>query len=485
MFDRRDFLKTSALAGAGVLLPEGFSTAPNRIVEENRRPGTTHWQLYSISQQGEVEGYASATSVNAGESIQFHVRSTEPSFRIQIFRLGWYGGLGGRAMTEQLELPGLLHSLPSMEPGTGMVECTWPPSLSLTIPGHWISGGYLAKLTAPVSRKEKWIPFIVREDGRRSDFLFQSSVTTSHAYNNWGGKSLYEFNSSNAQPASKISLNRPYVRGSGSGDFVHRWEYNMIRFLEREGYDVRYLTNIDTHARPWLLQTARAFLSVGHDEYWSWQMREHVTMARDSGIHLGFFSANTCYWKIRFEPGFDGTPERTIVAYKERAYTADPMRDDPRSITNTWRHHPTGLPEERLIGVMYVDSQIDGDIVVTEPDHWVYGATGLRYGERLPGLLGYEVDRVFGQGPEGVEVVARSPYVRTDNGATGWSDMTCYRAPSGAYVFATGSIQWSWGLDAFNDGRRTSRHHPAAEQITRNVLDRFSRSSGRRRAARS
>ena len=472
---RRDFLKASSLAGITLFIPRFAlgSSLSNRIREENARPGTIFWQLKSISHEREIEGYASATSVNAGEPIRFHVHTSEPAFTLQIFRLGWYGGLGGRAMTEEITLPGLSQAMPPPDPLTGLVDCNWQPSHTMTIPSDWVSGGYLAKVIAPQSGKMNWIPFIVREDDRPSDLLFQSSVTTNQAYNNWGGKSLYGFNSTDAVQATKISFNRPYIRGSGAGDFVLRWEYNMIRFLEREGYDVRYTTNVDTHARPWQLMTSKAFLSVGHDEYWTWEMRENVTAARDRGIHLGFFSANTCYWKIRLEPGLDGSPDRTIVAYKESALAHDPLRANPRSVTNTWRNAPTTMPEESLIGVMYIDSQIDGDIVVTNPTHWVFANTGLRSGDRLLGLLGYEVDRIFGGGPPGVELLARSPYTRTDRPESGYSDMTVYRAAGGAQVFATGSIQWSWGLDAFNDGRRPSLENPAAQQITRNVLNRF------------
>lgn len=486
MLDRRDFLKVSALSSGALVLPPLELTGSNRIVEENSRPGTDRWRLYSQASNREVEGFASATSVNVGETIRFYVHSNEPSFRLQIFRLGWYGGLGGRAMGEAIELPGLVQDVPPFDPITGMAECHWQPSHSFEIPHDWVSGGYLAKLSAPISRKERWIPFVVRDDSRFSDLLFQSSVTTGHAYNNWGGKSLYAFNSTGSSQAVKVSMNRPHARGGGAGDFVSRWEYNMIRFLEREGFDVRYMTNVDTHANPWMLATARAFLSVGHDEYWSWEMRDHVTAARDRGVHLGFFSANTCYWKIRFEPDADGQPHRTIVAYKESAMAQDPLRYEPRKVTNTWRHEPTSLPEEELIGVQYVDDQIDGDIVVADASHWAFRDTGLRSGDRLPGLLGYEVDRTFGRSPPGIEILARSPYVRQDNGVQGFSEMTFYSTPGGAGVFATGSIQWSWGVDDYSSEARPSRRNPAAEQVTRNVLRRFTEPPpwGRRRAVR-
>lgn len=468
---RRQFLKTSGIAAAALSIP-GLASASNPIAAENARPGTDRWQLKATARNREIEGYGSATSVNRGESISFFVNTPEPSFKIQIFRLGWYGGLGGRAVTTEISLPGLSQPTPSPAPDTGLIECAWQPSHTVTVPDDWVSGAYLAKLTAVTSEKQNYVTFIVRDDERSSDLLFQSSVTTNQAYNNWGGKSLYQFNST-GPVARKVSFARPYERGAGAGDFVDRWEYNMLRFLEREGYDVRYVTNIDTHARPQLLSTAKAFLSVGHDEYWSWEMRENVTAARDRGIHIGFFSANVCYWKIRFENGRDGAPYRTIVGYKEQALAEDPFASDPRRVTNTWRHAPTSFPEESLIGVMYVDSQIDADIVISNPGHWVFGGTGLRAGDRLPGLLGYEVDRIFGNGPPGVELLARSPYTRGDNAVTGFSDMTVYTAPGGAVVFATGSIQWSWGLDDYNDGRRTTRRNASAEQITRNVLRRF------------
>jgi hypothetical protein len=317
----------------------------------------------------------------------------------------------------------------------------------------------------------------VRDDARTSDLLFQNSVTTWQAYNAWGGKSLYGFNSTGPQ-ATKVSFNRPYTLMSGPSEFLFRWEYPMVRWLEREGYDVTYTTNIDTHARPQTLVNHRAFLSVGHDEYWTWEMRENVERARDSGVDLGFFSANTCYWQIRLEPDMFGKPHRTIVGYKETALSSDPILADGNPgndhlATTRWRDIPVLRPEEQLIGVMYTATPVDGDIVIANASHWAFAATGLSNGDRLPGLLGYEVDRMQGFGPAGVVLLAESPFVTTDDFESGLSHMTIYRAASGAWVFATGSIQWSWGLDDFNSSARGSRLNPSAQQITRNILGRF------------
>lgn len=440
----------------------------NVITDENARLGTDRWKLRSAS--SEIAGYASSTSVAAGETIRFFVSTADPSFTIEIFRMGWYGGMGGRRVTDAVEVGGGLQEVPQPD-SDGRIACRWRESHAQTIPLEWVSGVYLAKLTAIPSDKQSYVMFVVR-DRRAADLVFQSAVTTFQAYNEWGGKSLYPFNSTGA-PAKKVSFDRPYATSWGTGDFLFRWEYNMVRFLEREGYDVTYTTNIDTHARPETLRRAKAFLSVGHDEYWSWEMREHVETARDAGVHLAFFSANTCYWQIRLED--DG---RTIVAHKETALATDPLARDglfvnDHLVTTKWRDVPVSRPEEALLGVMFIETRIDGDIVVDDASHWVFAGTGLRRGDRLQGLLGYEVDAVHHiDSPPGLVRLAHSPYVNA-NGETGYSDMTIHTTSRGVLVFATGTIQWSWGLDDFGHPDRVARQSEAAKQITRNVLDRM------------
>jgi hypothetical protein len=217
-------------------------------------------------------------------------------------------------------------------------------------------------------------------------------------------------------------------------------------------------------------------------------MRNHVEIARNSGTHLAFFSANTCYWQIRFEDNL-----RTMVSHKETALATDPIAADGNPLndhltTTLWRNVPVSRAEEALIGVMYVASPVDGDIVIDNPAHWVFANTNLQRGDRLVGLLGYEVDAITGAAsPPNRERLAHSPY-ETDDGETGFSDMTLYTMPNGTLVFATGSIQWSWGLDAFGPSSRGNRVSPAAQQITRNVLDRMiatSASAPKRRSVRS
>jgi hypothetical protein len=385
--------------------------------------------------------------------------------------MGWYGGAGARLVKEGIVLPGMRQVMPTPDPATGLIECNWQPSYMLqtesTQLGDWLSGIYLVKLTAQPSGKQSYIIFVVREDDRPSDFLFQSSVTTWQAYNSWGGKSTYPSNSVGEQWARKVSFNRPYARsqqprgrsGTGAGEFltassVHPtvpvspagWEYNMVRWLEREGYDVSYSTDIDTHRNPRLHVGHKVWLSVGHDEYWTNEMRRNVEAARDEGLSLAFFSS----------------------ALLEDPYALDADRTNDHLVTGQWREPPVNRPEHRLLGVMYETVPVDGDIIVVLQTHPLFAGVALPPDGRIHGLLGYEADRIFPQGPERLTVLAHSPI---DGESTRFSDMTLYQAASGAWVFAAGTIQWSWGLDDYNaPGLRTSRLSPAAQQITRNIL---------------
>jgi len=365
-----------------------------------------------------------------------------------------------------------------------MAECPWTDPYAFTVPANWVSGIYLAELAGDQSGKQRYIVFVVRNDNRSSDFMFQNSVTTSEAYNAWGGKSLYTSNSSNHVAAVKVSFNRPYDDGLGTGKLLS-YELNMLGFLESKGYDVAYSTDVDTHedaTRPVpQLPLHRAFLSVGHDEYWSWEMRQNVTRARDLGVNLGFFGADECSWQIRFEPSpLDGAPDRTEVGYKESARN-DPDAANPATyylVTTKWAlphgnvNPIPGDPEASLVGEMYNPYQpATGDILIGDTSNWVFANSGLKAGDKLVGLLGYEVDEMAPSSPPQTFRLTHSPYVAM-NGSTQYGDMTLYQAGSGAWVFAAGSIYWDQGLGNFSPWA-FPHTDPGAIQITSNVLNKF------------
>jgi hypothetical protein len=297
----------------------GMAAASSVTQVENAKPGTSDWRLTNVSLSREIEGYASLTSVNRGGQISLFVNTSSPTYTLEIFRLGWYGGLGGRRITQPMQFAGIQQTIPSPDATTGKVECNWTNPYTFTVPVNddWPSGAYVAKLTESAGGKQRYILFVVRDDSRASDYLFQVAVNTYQAYNPWGGKSLYAFNST-GPAAVEVSFERPYAEifgDDGSGAFVEGWEYNMTRFLEREGYDVSYVTDVDVHSNPSLLLSHHAHLIVGHNEYWSWEMRQALTAARDNGIGIGNFAGDTMFWQMRYQPSTIGSrANRTMVA---------------------------------------------------------------------------------------------------------------------------------------------------------------------------
>jgi len=270
----------------------------------------------------------------------------------------------------------------------------------------------------------------------------QDAVTTWQAYNLWGGYSLYEgrtgSSSSDFEHRSRVvSFDRPYSTGAGSGDFLGN-EFPLISLVESLGLDVTYWTDVDLHERAAQLPRHKALLTLGHDEYWSREMRTGAEQARDGGVNLAFFGANAVFRKIRFEPSHLA-PNRHEIDYKSAR--EDPMYGvNNKDVTVDWRLPPISEPESTLIGDFYDCNPVKADMIVGDPTSWVFAGTGLDKGDRLKSLVGPEYDRFDPTGPKNVQVMARSPV--NCHGRSSYSDMTYYTAPSGAGVWASGTNWW-------------------------------------------
>jgi hypothetical protein len=492
-----------ALALVALMLPTLFlpvlpgrayaATDTNPVVTENLLPGTSQWQLSRPADDAhqQIKGYASAVSVNLGETIDFFVTvNPAQTYSIDIYRFGYYQGLGGRLVQHVDGLSGVQQPTCPTDSTTGMISCSWSLGYRLTVPTTWTSGLFLAKLTN-AKGFQNYVLFTVRDDSRVSDLLYQQSVSTYQAYNNYPddtpsgssipatGKSLYDYNSSTTrtslgtQRAVKVSYDRPYA-DDGSAQFLE-FESYFVRWMEQSGYDVTYSTNVDTDLNGARLRSHHGFLSVGHDEYWSKAMFDSAVAARDNGVGLGFFSGNSVYWQIRFESSATGQPDRVQVCYKDA--TLDPVKDS--TITMRWRDAQVSRPEQQLMGGMSVGMQPDGvppaNYVVTNSSNWVYAGTGLADGDKIPGIVGYEADRyVNGQTAPTVAAgtymaLSSSPFTTTNN-TTEYQQSLVYQAPSGAWVFAAGTIEWAWGL--YNDSEQAYAD-PRIQQMTANLLNRF------------
>jgi hypothetical protein len=467
----------------------------NIIQQENLLPGTTSWQLTKPTPEDDtnhtfdkgIEGYASLTSARAGNTVNFAVSTTASSFNADIYRLGWYQGNGARLMRSITNIPGKSYPVPALNSRTGLVAANWPAAFSVTLPSNWVTGMYLVKLT-DANMQQSYIPFTVKST-RNTDFVFIHSVNTDEAYNVWGGASLYGdyTHTLPAGRAFKVSFDRPFFQNNGAGNLL-TWEYPTIRWLEKNGYSIGYISDVDVDVSSTVLQGHRGVLIVGHGEYWSGPMRGHLQAAINSGVNLGSFSANGIFWQIRYEPSSTGVPDRVVVCYKDASL--DPLYNKNNNrVTVNFRSPPINMPEQTLLGSMYDSyfAESDGQgfpWVVNNASSWVFAGTGLHNGDSLPGLVGYEFDTFFtgypapativgADGVNGVEILAASPV--TDVYTTqGTANSTLYTAQSGARVFNAGTIQWAWGLDGYSPSPTyPNLVSPAAQQITANILHNF------------
>jgi DNA-binding beta-propeller fold protein YncE len=449
--------------GGGRAWPQGRPAGyASPIAAENALPGEPTWGM-GADAAGPLQVYLDRVSARAGDPLAVQVSSDAPhAVRWVLYRFGWYGGAGARRVAQGG--PAQVGPQPAcpMEAGTGMVRCAWSPAFQLTVPADAVSGYFAVK----VIRDDGWAAFapLVVVDGRPADLLVQAEVNTWQAYNAWGGESLYEDGSRTLPDGlgSRVSFDRPYGGALGLGLSL-RYEIPFARFLERAGYDVSYTTDLDVAGGGAAhLLRAGAFLSVGHGEYWSGEVRDAVERARDAGMPLLFFGANTGYWKVRHEaPGTAGAP-RVFTCWKR---SSDPVSGPGR--TGRYRDAPIDRPENALLGEMYESWLVQRfRLVVADAASWIYAGTGLRDGDVLPLLAASEYDARFDNGlePADLHVVASLPVVDA-YGVPGEGVSAYHRAGSGALVFAAGTIEWSVGVDRASDA-----WDPRVERMTANVI---------------
>jgi hypothetical protein len=464
----------------------------NEIACENTKAGnpSSEWQI-SGSGSSSLQGFATDISVNRGSTIGFKVKATT-SYRLDIYRMGYYGGAGARKVATVSRPAPPTQPACQKQTSTGLIDCgNWAETASWGVPSTAVSGIYFAKLVSGSAASH--IVFIVRDDASRSDLFFQTSDTTWQAYNDYGGNSLYE--GSPAGRAYKVSYNRPFdTNAETPEDFVWNAEYPMVRFLEANGYDVSYTTGVDTERLGDLIKRHKTFLSVGHDEYWSGGQRANVEAARAAGVNLAFFSGNESFWKTRWEDSIAGTSTtyRTLVTYKETHANA---KIDPNTAwTGTWRDPrfsppgDGGRPENGLTGTMFMvnccttDMEVDG--VDGQMRFWRNTrVANLNSGQSTTlgsGILGYEWDESPDNGFQPAGLIRLSTTTRSgvdylqDYGSTyapgtATHHLTMYRAPSGALVFGAGTVQWAWGLDNNHSGG-SGTSDTAVRQATVNLF---------------
>jgi hypothetical protein len=475
------------------------SGAAPSIARENEARGTRAWRLAGPAEliggkaRGAIAGYVSSQTVQAGQTQSVYVRA--PGARwvtVRVFRMGWYGGTGGRLVLSSVRLAVRDQPPCARRARTGLTECDWHATLSFAVPAALTSGVYIAKLSASTGAQSDCL-FVIRPP-RAERLIVQIPTATYEAYNAWGGNSLYagagpRVGATGTSQGVEVSYDRPYDSETGAGQFFMR-EVAMVRFLERYGYPVGYTTGESIDGDPAQLDGAAGVIDVGHSEYWSARQAHAFATARDRGVSLMFVSSDTAAWRVRFAGATSASSEagaagHRIVGYKELA-TLDPHR---------------AAADATLAGgaAALVGSAYDGCITprvarggppvyryyawrpaASLRPRWLFAGTGVSGSSAIAGIVGYELDERAPLSPAGTRVVGSGTDARCMSasepsplrGTTAQS--TLYRARSGALVFATGTLGWIYGLDPVPQASPDVPRAPDARVVamTRNLLAR-------------
>lgn len=476
------------------------------VAEENREPGTGAWRLPGPAAEvgglrsGDVSGYVSEQALSPGQTERIYVSAAgSPTVRIAIYRMGWYGGAGGREVLVSRPLPVVLQPGCTHRSATGLTECHWRPALSFAIPSALPTGVYVAKLVARSGQSD--CLFVVLA-ARPQPLLAQLPTSTYEAYNAWGGDSLYPGGTdhvgiTHTTQGVEVSYDRPYDSVTGAGQFFAR-DVAMIRFLEHYGYPVSYTTSESVDEKPGQLLGHRAVIDFGHSEYWSERQADGFAAALKADTSLLFLGSDTMAWRVRYLPAAPaasqaGKPDQTLISYKEYA------RRDPDRAERTGRF-PGGsasLTGSAYLGCITPRLRVHGPPTYryyawtparSLQPRWLFAGAGITRRTRIRGIVGYELDmrtrdspartRVLGSGR--ALCMASEPGEPSPERGEGLAQSTIYTAPSGAIVFNTGTLGWELGLAPVPSASPNAPRKPDARVVamTRNLLDHVLRGAG-------
>ncbi|WP_155368905.1 N,N-dimethylformamidase beta subunit family domain-containing protein [Catellatospora vulcania] len=478
-------------------LPEPLPATPGVTATENALPGHRDWVIGADRTRsaddvaGQIKGYTSASTVLLGGDVSFHVSVADAEdYTVGVYRLGWYGGLGARKVLTSPVLRGSRQAPPELNPGTGMISCSWQPSWTLSVPADWVPGLYLAVFTT-ASGFRNYAPFVVRNAQRVNRLCLVLPFTTYQAYNQWPldgvlGKSLYygypvdpTLGNEQADGVRKtgvrssdlrsfhVSFDRPYMATGLPSRFDD--DRYFIQWAEAAGYDFDYATSEDLHSGAIDAAGYAGLVFSGHDEYWSREMRDRVEQALAGGTSLAYMAANNVYWKIRFAPSADGRANRVVACYKNRLDAAGNS-----SATMRWRDPEPGPAEaeQRLLGVQYngiVKAAVP--LVVTDSGHWFWNGCKVKDGDSIPKVVAGEADgfdpdvhlpRFTTRG-----LLSASPY-QLRNGTRMVQNTSLYETDKNAVVFVAGTLSWTRGLAV--RGFRDVRLMRATENLIERML---------------
>ncbi|MGD0082908.1 MAG: N,N-dimethylformamidase beta subunit family domain-containing protein [Acidimicrobiales bacterium] len=458
------------------------------VIAENKLPGTTAWEIGRQPKSGSIQGFANVTYASVGNRVTLYVDSTALSFRVEAFRMGYYGGKGGRLVWISAEATGRVQPACPLTRGINMVACdNWKPSITFRVTSVFLPGEYLLKLVGS-GGEQSYILLTVWDPSSHAAYLFKGDVYTEQAWNTYGGYTFYQGLGTCAPTyppcnrARVVSFDRPMATGEGASDFLSN-EYPLLRLMEENGLDVTYADDLTVEQHPSILLQHRTLLSLGHDECWSLAERLAAQRAQDHGVNMIFFGASAVLRHVRLQSSSLG-PDRELVDYRDSS--EDPLngKGNPLEVTgNAWFSPPADWPESGFVGEMYAGYLEPGTpaapFVVEDASAWIFRGTGLHDGSAIPGVVEADFDHVASSWPmpSDLQVLGHSPIplsdVQTDLGEWGqdtYSDATYYTtASSKAGVFDSGNNNWINSLSPCST-RSATCSAGIMQKITGNLL---------------
>lgn len=460
------------------------------VQQENARPGTSAWRIPAQASSA-IAGFAGATYAADGQTVRLYVSTPAASFHVEAYRMGYYGGAGARQVWRSPVSRGGVQRQCPRAARTNLVSCAdWHPSLSVRLTAQFVPGDYLFKLVGS-GGQQSYVPLTVWDPKSDSAYLVKNDVFTWQAWNSYGGYDFYA--GVGACPpgvyplcsrARVVSFDRPYAGARGAGDFLGS-ELALVQFMEQEGLDVSYVTDVTLVEHPGVLAQHRALLSLGHDECWDLRERRAVVAAEHHGLNLAFFGASAVLRHVRVHPSPLG-PNREVIDYRDAS--EDPLNGhgNPLDVTgNTWAAPPASWPEDAFVGEGYVGFRQPETplipFVVADASAWIFAGTHVHNGTIVPGVIASDVDGFNpGAHPADLQILGHSPVPLAGSEANGthwgsvyYSDMTYYTdSASKAGVFDSGTNNWIAALTPCALGTRSC---PSAfvRRVTGNLLRRF------------
>jgi hypothetical protein len=460
------------------------------VIAENRRKGTTAWEIATGHAKG-IAGFATTTYAAQGDTVTLYVSTTASTFHVEAYRIGYYQGTGARLVWRSANVSGRAQPTCPLKTGVNMVACdNWTPTISFRITAAFVQGDYLLKLVGN-GGQESYVPLTVWDPTSTATYLVKNDVFTWQAWNPYGGYDFYAglgTCSADVYPlcsrARVVSYDRPYAYGKGAADFLGS-EYPFIRFVEEQGLDVTYVTDVTLQEHPSIALHHKALLSLGHDECWDLTERRAAIAAEAAGVNMIFFGASAILRHVRLQASPLGT-DREEVDYRDGSQDPLNNRGNPLNVTgNTWDSPPANWSEVGFVGENYVGFIEPGvkavPFVVADASAWIFKGAGLTNGSRIPGVIATDLDAFDSDDyPTNLEILGHSPVPLKDaisesgdeqgylySDTTYWTD-----SKSGAGIFDSGTTNWIPSLGACSP---TASSCPAKTvgKITGNLLALF------------